>query len=1054
MNGTRLKRAIVSGSRCVWLVAVFAAVFPASSAPIHAGDIKLYADDPGPDEADSEEPSPRRLETKDYTPRRSRSSHDDGFGMIGRTGYWAIGNFGITDPMGHLEAMPYYISDEHFFFSDIRGFVTNYGRAGGNFGLGYRFLDSSREGWYGGSVWYDADDSSSNLFQQVGVSGEAVFRWFELRSNGYLPVGNRNGTFSNQITNVHFAGNQLLYNQLSQSGYSLAGFDLEAGAPLPLPFLRASDQVRVFAGLYYFPGNTQANVTGFKARAEAVINNTVNTQVSFTTDNVFGSQVAVGVQLYMPWGANHPSSNYRKDTPSPFRFVERNYNVILEQTQTAGANLVAVNPLTGSNYFVRHVSGTGTSGGDGSIDHPFATIAQALAAGGSDFVFVHSDTSITSGVTLNPGDRVLGDGMAHAINILGFGNTAMPSLATVGNRPVINVASGPAVTLANNSELSGFTFQNINGNAIEGSNVSGVSLHDLTFQNVSGDAIHLTSLGGTSTLQNLTFNQVGSAVSINGGSPELTMNGLTINDTTGDSVVLSGLTNSTVTIRGLDIEGSQGSGLVLNNLAGTVTVVAPTVNDTTIDGIRVQGGTADVTFNGVTTIDSDQGRGFVLSGTGGTIQVDNLNVTGAGTGAAVAIDHTTDDITFSYLTLNRTAGPGLLADTASSLTITDGTITTVGGAAVDIQNSANAIALTSVNVNGGAYGIRLNNTTGTFQVKGNGVLDSGGTIQNVTTGVILNHAGSIELDWVRLTATQTGVQSSGNDYLALFRLDAVGNTGYAVDSLDDRALFIGSSTFAGNGALGGGTIRMQSDQFDNYQVTIADNTITDANGKAIQILNSAGSAGSSMTLAFRNNTIEASRDSQTAVQVQWNGPVGFEFSGNTLTLDGVNMIGVDLASQSNTSNLSATFTRNTLHMVGGQAIAYRVAASATSAVEMSNSGFEFVGNNSTGFSFTGVGAAQLYLVNNNLLSTTGTGSTGFLMNNVAAGSNVRIDSNSMNFDNGSAVIDRGFVFTTLTSPVALQGTYDNVLNSVTQPLVIPSGQTTGGFFINSSWQQP
>jgi hypothetical protein len=247
MNGTRQKRAIVSEGRCVWLAAIFAAACgaaafsPAASSLLHAGDIKLYADDPGPDDPDdpdAEGPSPRRLETKDYTPHRKRSSHDDGFGMISRTGYWAIGNFGITDPMGHLEAMPYYISDEHFFFSDIRGFITNYGRAGGNFGLGYRFLDSAREGWYGGSVWYDADDSSSSLFQQVGVSGEAVFRWFELRSNGYLPVGNRSGTFSNQITNLHFVGNQLLYSQMSQAGYSLAGFDLEAGAPLPLPFLR------------------------------------------------------------------------------------------------------------------------------------------------------------------------------------------------------------------------------------------------------------------------------------------------------------------------------------------------------------------------------------------------------------------------------------------------------------------------------------------------------------------------------------------------------------------------------------------------------------------------------------------------------------------------------------------------------------------------------------------------------------------------------------------------------------------------------------------------
>ena len=35
-----------------------------------------------------------------------------------------------------LEAMPYYLNDEHFFFADVRGFITNNSRFGGNAGLG------------------------------------------------------------------------------------------------------------------------------------------------------------------------------------------------------------------------------------------------------------------------------------------------------------------------------------------------------------------------------------------------------------------------------------------------------------------------------------------------------------------------------------------------------------------------------------------------------------------------------------------------------------------------------------------------------------------------------------------------------------------------------------------------------------------------------------------------------------------------------------------------------------------------------------------------------
>ncbi len=116
------------------------------------------------------------------------------------------------------------------------------------------------------------------------------------------------------------------------------------------------------------------------------------------------------------------------------------------------------------------------------------------------------------------------------------------------------------------------------------------------------------------------------------------------------------------------------------------------------------------------------------------------------------------------------------------------------------------------------------------------MVNSGGTIQNTTTGVIFSNAGSVELDWVKLSANQTGVSSTNNDYVALFRLDADDNTGYAVDSLNDSALGIGSSTFDGNGALGEGTIRMQSGQLDNYQVEISNSTITDGRSQRPKLL--------------------------------------------------------------------------------------------------------------------------------------------------------------------------------------------------------------------------
>ena len=64
----------------------------------------------------------------------------DGFGVIGRASHLGGKTFGRTDSITPLEVMPYILTDEHFFFADVRGFASNRSRLGGNAGLGYRYL--------------------------------------------------------------------------------------------------------------------------------------------------------------------------------------------------------------------------------------------------------------------------------------------------------------------------------------------------------------------------------------------------------------------------------------------------------------------------------------------------------------------------------------------------------------------------------------------------------------------------------------------------------------------------------------------------------------------------------------------------------------------------------------------------------------------------------------------------------------------------------------------------------------------------------------------------
>ena len=69
----------------------------------------------------------------------SRSADAQLDGQMGHTALPTVGrNTGIT----HLELFPYVmIEDEAILFGNVRGFVTNEGNVGGNFGGGFRILE-------------------------------------------------------------------------------------------------------------------------------------------------------------------------------------------------------------------------------------------------------------------------------------------------------------------------------------------------------------------------------------------------------------------------------------------------------------------------------------------------------------------------------------------------------------------------------------------------------------------------------------------------------------------------------------------------------------------------------------------------------------------------------------------------------------------------------------------------------------------------------------------------------------------------------------------------
>ena len=1066
-------------------------------------------DDPLPEEPEPPEPIEQKV-TKEVPAPVEVPQHVivNGYGSMGRVSHLAEKTFGRNDSITPIEGMPYLLTDEHFIFADARGFVTNRSEAGGNFGLGYRRLMDDWNAWGGASVWYDADQSTGKMFQQIGLSFEGLINQVELRSNVYLPITSSQN-YSNSISNSSFVGNQLLYTRTTDIGSALRGVDAEAGYSLPVMDRHV---VRGFVGGYHFEGGSYGGVTGFKARVEAVINNTITAQALYTNDKLYGSNVMVGLSMQFPFGNNHPTTGWNRSSPSPFRFVERLYNVVVARSQTDMANQVATDPQTGKAYVVDQVyapnvitpfvtnSATGTP--DGSSANPFSTIQAAQAAGGN-VIFVQSGSVIQTPVTLTAGQHLFGQGnFAESLATTGGGRVPIPNLVQAaqqsGSTPLFQSVAGTTVTLASNTEIAGFHFLGGIDNGISGNGVSNVSIHDLTLSSIGSsailgspgsDAIQLTNTSGNISLSRIQVDSAtGNGIVINGGNPNVLFSGggSTIS-AQGNGFVVENLTGGTIIANNLVISNVGGKGLLLNNVAadtefnglsvsqsGTngagdaaVVISGKTGMAKTVNGVATTVYNTD-TFSGSTRIISPTGPGFSVTGSDARINIADLNVSTSSTNAAVSLADTTNPIGIGNLTINTQNALGLSANNVASLQVNGGSITTVNAPAMDVESSKFNATLGSVSVNGGPYGIKIQGSTGNFTITGNGGNATGGTIQNTTTaGVIVNSYGNTSLSWIDFINNQTAIQSTNTNALMMSGLRISGSSGYAIDSMNDLTFSLGSSTLSGNGALVGGTIREQATTLGTYSSTLTTTTITDnnPNGAAFQLLTQSGAAGSTLTTQITSNVLNGYGSGSSLVGVNWTGPMTSNVANNTINAYGTNITAVSLADPSATAVFAATFTNNAIYFESGANLGTGISvvdgqsgqfSTGNSALTMTSNSVDFQGTGGTGFRFGLYEASSNTITYNTVTDHVG-GVTGMIYDYVASSSNLIINANKISFFAGDTLPHRSFVFAQGAPTVTLdylQGSPTNWVYNTPTPssgFSMKSGIGTGGLLINNNY---
>lgn len=343
---------------------------------------------------------------------------------------------------------------------------------------------------------YDGDDQQtfSDGFHQVGITGTIKTPKWDLIGNGYFPVGTDTYNLGDHTGENCFVGNNIAL----QAGFesALRGFDVTVRTrPRQLAFANGTFDI----GGYHYDSDIVDPFGGGRLRLGFQVLNGLIVTAEVNHDDRFDT---TGV-LTAGWVFGAHSSGYGNEWAGLARDLERTVrnDHIVRFSQDL---ILALDPDTGAAYNVVHADNTAVAtSGDGTIETPFATLAEAEAASAAgDIVFVHggdgTDNGYNTGITLKDDQFLLSNGGTQLIP-LSDGTLLQLSGKTGSSKATISNAGGnEVVRLANNNVVGGLNIDatdaqfgifgngiangTFNANMIQGATQSGIQL-----QNITGD---------------------------------------------------------------------------------------------------------------------------------------------------------------------------------------------------------------------------------------------------------------------------------------------------------------------------------------------------------------------------------------------------------------------------------------------------------------------------------------------------------------------------------------------------------------------------------------
>ena len=971
---------------------------------------------------------------------------DGATSFAARAGYIAFETFGRDDSIVHLEALPYVESGQKTLFSDLRFFVSDEGLLGGNLGLGYRYrlLDSDR--FIGGSLWFDIDDTTGQLYHQLGLSLETYGSNWDFRSNFYLPVGCSEQDYEIAVRNQRFVGNQIIYDGSRSYGEAMEGIDMEFGVPFPTQFATLH-RITANVGGYWFLGDQVPDIQGVKCRIEGDLTDLVSMQVEMTHDDTFDTNVMLGIAIKLPDGSSPDDADTQAFMRRANEFSRRNYNIIVSRQDNLQTDLTAINASTGQPYVVQHVSSAAGGLNLGTVDDPLHTIADAQSAGG-DIIFVHADSVLGDALVMGSGETILGEGVDHRLPYGDYGSFLLPT-ATAGTLlPTLQGVSGTAVTLASNSTFAGFTIDTPSGHGIFGNASANVTVRDVDVVDASQDGILLQQITGSNVFTNVNVRgAAGSALHVDGGTADVAFAG-TIENSASRALLVENTTGGEIDLTQAAIDDDGGQGVLFDNAGGSVALGEVDILNSTATGLSIQNSNATFTLDDVHVANSAS-TGIDVQNTSGSIEFGTLAADGINGARGLSIVDSAAEFSINSLDLSVQNATALHLHNSGLTTVVGGTIESTGGSAVDIENTETDITLTSVSSDGAGVGIRIFDNPGTFRVNGNGNLGSGGLIQNATTGVLLSDSNIVALYYMDLDGNDVGINAANTEHLGLAYSRVTNSSTYGIDSLNSTTFEVMGSIFENNGSPTTNTIRAYADAAGDYEYVIQTSSFDDDSAAAVSIFSSGAGDGSSLTLLFKENDVATTRLGADGLNLSWNGPLVAAIRNNTFQGTGGSNDGLDIASNSTIEYAQIGVYDNTFTFDGSSDVGARIGTLGPSMVVVESNNITFDAADGIGLDFNLAKSAEVYLYQN-AIDYNVSGDTGIQFTSIDGPAEVNINANHIDQLSITGALDYGIRFISITDTVTLAGTYNNTVSGATMSFFAPVGTTTGVIHVNGA----